>query len=48
MLDEANTGNTVFRAPKDDRTAYALVFYPFNPSPTGVLPTVSSIRVQSA
>jgi RND superfamily putative drug exporter len=39
VVDEANTGDRAFRTPKDDRTAYALVFYRFNPSPTGVLPT---------
>ena len=39
VVDEANTGDKAFRTPKDDRTAYALVFYRFNPSPTGVLPT---------
>ncbi len=39
VVDEANTGDKAFRTPKDDRTAYALAFYRFNPSPTGVLPT---------
>ncbi|MEU6657768.1 MMPL family transporter [Streptomyces sp. NPDC046821] len=32
VIDEANTGDKAFRT-KDDRTAYALVFYRFNPSP---------------
>src|SRR4051812_7638453 len=32
VVDEANTGDKAFRT-KDDRTAYALVFYRFNPSP---------------
>ncbi|MEV6012272.1 MMPL family transporter [Streptomyces sp. NPDC051976] len=32
VIDEANTGDTAFRT-KDGRTAYALVFYRFNPSP---------------
>jgi RND superfamily putative drug exporter len=32
-VDEAGTGDKAFRT-KDDRTAYALVFYRFNPSPT--------------
>ena len=38
VIDEANTGDKAFRT-KDDRTAYALVFYRFNPSPTAKLPT---------
>ncbi|MFJ8137434.1 MMPL family transporter [Streptomyces sp. NPDC096013] len=33
VIDEANTGDKAFRT-KDDRTAYALVFYRFNPSPS--------------
>src|SRR3954470_2565425 len=37
-VDEANTGDKAFRT-KDDRTAYALVFYRFNPSPTAKLLT---------
>ncbi len=35
-VDEANTGDKAFRT-KDDRTAYALIFYRFNPSPTAKL-----------
>jgi putative drug exporter of the RND superfamily len=38
VVDEANTSDRAFRT-KDDRTAYALVFYRFNRSPNGVLPT---------
>ena len=38
VVDEANTGDKAFRT-KDDRTAYALVFYRFNPSPTATLLT---------
>ncbi|PZS33852.1 MAG: MMPL family transporter [Pseudonocardiales bacterium] len=38
VIDEANTGDKAFRT-KDDRTAYALVFYRFNPSPTAKLLT---------
>ncbi len=38
VLDEANTGDTAFRT-EDGRTAYALVFYRFNPSPTATLQT---------
>jgi putative drug exporter of the RND superfamily len=38
VIDEANTGDKAFRT-KDDRTAYALVFYRFNPSPTQQLLT---------
>jgi RND superfamily putative drug exporter len=38
VLDEANTGDRAFRT-KDDRTAYALVFYHFEPSPGMTLPT---------
>ncbi len=38
VVDEANTGDRAFRT-KDDRTAYALVFYRFNPSPTQTLLT---------
>ena len=34
VLDEANSGDNVFRT-KDDRTAYALVFYPFPPAAGG-------------
>ncbi|MFF4362090.1 MMPL family transporter [Streptomyces sp. NPDC001604] len=33
VIDEANTGDKAFRT-KDGRTAYALVFYRFNPSPS--------------
>ena len=38
VIDEANTGDKAFRT-KDDRTAYAYVFYRFNPSPTAKLQT---------
>ncbi|MGH8862848.1 MAG: MMPL family transporter, partial [Jatrophihabitantaceae bacterium] len=41
VIDEANTGDKAFRTPKDDRTAYALAFYRFNPSPTATLPTTA-------
>lgn len=38
IVDEANTGDKAFRT-KDDRTAYGLVFYRFNPSPTAKMLT---------
>ncbi len=38
VLDEANTGDKAFRT-SDGRTAYALVFYRFNSSPSAKLPT---------
>jgi RND superfamily putative drug exporter len=38
VIDEANTGDKAFRT-KDDRTAYALAFYRFNPSPSAQLLT---------
>jgi RND superfamily putative drug exporter len=38
VLDEANTGDSAFRT-TDGRTAYALLFYRFNPSPTAKLQT---------
>jgi RND superfamily putative drug exporter len=38
VVDEANTGDKAFRT-KDDRTAYGLVFYRFDPSPTAKLLT---------
>jgi RND superfamily putative drug exporter len=38
VIDEANTGDKAFRT-KDDRTAFALVFYRFNPSPSQKLLT---------
>jgi len=38
VLDEANTGDAAFRT-TDGRTANALVFYRYNPSPTAQLPT---------
>jgi RND superfamily putative drug exporter len=41
VIDEANTGDKAFRTPKDDRTAYALVFYRFDPSPAATLPTTA-------
>ena len=42
LVDEANTGDKVFRT-KDDRTAYAMLFYRFLHNPTAKLPT-DSIR----
>jgi RND superfamily putative drug exporter len=41
VIDEANTGEQASKAfrTKDDRTAYALVFYRWNSSPTAKLPT---------
>src|SRR5262249_4727127 len=42
ISDEANTGDRAFRT-TDDRTAYAYVFYRFDPSPTAKLQT-SAIR----
>lgn len=38
VIDEANTGDKAFRT-KDDRTAYAMVFYPFPQTLTQELPT---------
>jgi RND superfamily putative drug exporter len=38
VLHEGNTGDAAFRT-SDGRTAYAMVFYPFNPAPTVQLPT---------
>ncbi len=38
VVDEANTGDKAFRT-SDDRTAYAMVFYPFPRSATEKLPT---------
>jgi len=38
VIDEANTGDRAFRT-KDDRTAFALVFYQFDPSPSQQLLT---------
>ena len=38
VLDEANTGDKAFRT-SDGQTAYALLFYRFNPSPTAKLQT---------
>jgi len=38
VVDEANTGDRAFRT-ADDRTAYALVFWRFNPSPTQTILT---------
>jgi RND superfamily putative drug exporter len=38
VIDEGNTSDRAFRT-KDDRNAYALVFYRFNPSPTQKLLT---------
>ena len=39
VVDEANTGDRAFRTPKDDRTAYALVFWHFDGKPTTLPPT---------
>src|SRR3954452_6623254 len=38
LVDEGNTNDKSFRT-KDDRTAYALLFYRFNHNPTAKLPT---------
>ena len=38
VVDEGNTGDQAFRT-SDDRTAYAMVFYPFPQSATAELPT---------
>ena len=38
LVDEANTGDQVFRT-KNDQTAYALLFYRFQHDPTAKLPT---------
>jgi RND superfamily putative drug exporter len=38
VIDEANTGDKAFRT-EDDRTAYAMVFYPFPQSQTAKPPT---------
>lgn len=38
VIDEANTGDDAFRT-DDDRTAYAMVFYPFPDNIASVLPT---------
>ncbi|MFN2517476.1 MAG: MMPL family transporter, partial [Jatrophihabitantaceae bacterium] len=38
LIDEVNTGDKAFRT-QDDRTAYALVFFRFNPSPSQKLLT---------
>src|SRR5437764_4968989 len=38
LVDEANTADRAFRT-KDDRTAYALLFYRFLHNPTAQLPT---------
>jgi RND superfamily putative drug exporter len=40
VIDEANTGDKAFRT-SDDRTAYAYVFYRFDPSPTAKLKTTA-------
>ncbi len=47
VIDEANTGDKAFRT-KDDRTAYALVFYRFNPSPSAKLVTEPLRRAAEA
>ncbi len=46
ILDEANTGDKAFRT-KDDRTAYAMVFYLFDHSPSAKLLT-DPIRAATA
>jgi putative drug exporter of the RND superfamily len=46
VIDEANTGDKAFRT-TDGRTAYAIVFYRFNPSPTAKLQT-DAIRAAAA
>ena len=38
VIDEANTGDKAFRT-KDDRTSYAMIFYPFPQTLTQELPT---------
>jgi RND superfamily putative drug exporter len=38
VVDEADTGDAAFRT-KDGRTAYAMVFYQFDSSPTAKIPT---------
>jgi RND superfamily putative drug exporter len=40
VLDEANTGDKAFHT-LDGRTAYAILFYRFNPSPTATLQTTA-------
>jgi RND superfamily putative drug exporter len=48
VVDEANTGDKAFRT-SDDRTAYAMVFYPFPQSFADVVPTkVVKAAVQGA
>jgi putative drug exporter of the RND superfamily len=49
VVDEANTGDKAFRTQKTDRTAYALVFYRFNTSPSAQLLTkpIRSIAEQA-
>jgi RND superfamily putative drug exporter len=48
VVDEGNTGDQAFRT-SDDRTAYAMVFYPFPQSLGAVLPTKEvQAAVQSA
>ena len=47
VLDEANTGDAAFRT-DDDRTAYAMVFYPFPDNFASVLPTDVVRRAVSA
>ena len=42
LVDEATSGNKVFRT-KDDRTAYAMVFYNFANNP-GVLPPTDKLK----
>jgi putative drug exporter of the RND superfamily len=44
VLDEAGTGDPAFGT-EDGRTAYAMVFYPFDPTPGDTLPTG---RIRSA
>ena len=47
VIDEAGTGDDAFRT-DDDRTAYALVFYPFPSSPTAPLPTAGVEKALTA
>jgi RND superfamily putative drug exporter len=47
VVDEANTGDKIFRT-KDDHTAYALVFYRFNPDPAAHLITPDIRRALEA
>ncbi len=46
LVDETTSGSTVFRG-KDDRTAYAMVFYRFSSNPSDLPPT-EAIRAATA